>query len=172
MLAMSVWAREYSFCSASDQQVLGCAPFTAGQMDRTALALFNSPALPGEPGKWLIPNDSGVSPTPTHPYNAFLPGTGRFKADLAVAMCPSAETTLTTSHLCVSRLFCLLPPDHPLREASVVTPHALRDQPRRDVEWPSHEPAIRESKRAWLRNHRPRAPDLQPCPLPGRGRSA
>ncbi len=51
------------------------------------------------------------------------------QADLAVAMCPSAETTLTTSHLCVSRLFCLLPPDHPLREASVVTPHALRDQP-------------------------------------------
>ncbi len=74
-----------SFCSSSDQEEFGCTPFTAGQMDRTALALFNSPALPGEPGRWLIPNDSGVTPTPTHPYNAFLPGTARFKADLAVA---------------------------------------------------------------------------------------
>src|SRR5580698_3486189 len=74
-----------SFCSPSDQEEFGCSPFTAGQMDRTALALFNSPALPGEPGRWLIPNDNGVTPTPTHPYNAFLPGTGRFKADLAVA---------------------------------------------------------------------------------------
>ena len=74
-----------SFCSPSDREEFGCSPFSAGQMDRTALALFNSPALPGEPGKWLIPNDSGVTPTPTHPYNAFLPGTARFKADLAVA---------------------------------------------------------------------------------------
>ncbi len=57
-----------------------------GDIDRTALALFNSPALPGEPGKWLVPNDSGSSHlSPTHPFNAFLPGTGRFKADMAVA---------------------------------------------------------------------------------------
>jgi hypothetical protein len=60
-------------------------------IDNTALGLFNSPALPGEPGKWLIPNDgqgSGCGSscmTPTHPFNAFLPGTGRFKADMAVA---------------------------------------------------------------------------------------
>jgi Carboxypeptidase regulatory-like domain/TonB dependent receptor len=57
----------------------------SGNIDRTALALFNSPSLPGEPGKWLIPNDSGVGLTPSHPFNAFLPGTGRFKADMAVA---------------------------------------------------------------------------------------
>jgi hypothetical protein len=56
-----------------------------GQIDRTVLALFNSPALPGEPGKWLVPNDSGIAPTAAHPNNAFLPGTGRFKADMAVA---------------------------------------------------------------------------------------
>jgi hypothetical protein len=57
------------------------------QIDRTALALFNSPALPGEPGKWLIPNDArnGVAPTAAHIDNAFLPGTGRFTADMAVA---------------------------------------------------------------------------------------
>ena len=56
-------------------------------IDPTALALFNSPALPGEPGKWLIPNDNlnGVAPTISHLDNAFLPGTGRFTADLAVA---------------------------------------------------------------------------------------
>ncbi len=56
-----------------------------GNIDRTALALFNSPAVAGEPGKWLIPNDSGTGLTPQHPFNAFIPGTGRFKADMAVA---------------------------------------------------------------------------------------
>ncbi|MGB9077904.1 MAG: TonB-dependent receptor [Terracidiphilus sp.] len=56
-------------------------------VDPTALALFNSPALPGEPGKWLIPNDAlgGAAPTEAHVDNAFLPGTGRFTADMAVA---------------------------------------------------------------------------------------
>ena len=62
---------------------------TAAQIDGTALALFNCPALPGEPGKWLIPNDAlaalGTTPTVAHIDNAFLPGTGRFKADMAVA---------------------------------------------------------------------------------------
>jgi Carboxypeptidase regulatory-like domain/TonB dependent receptor len=58
---------------------------TPGNIDRTALALFNSPSLPGEPGKWLIPNDSGTGLTPSHPFNAFLPGTGRFKAEMGVA---------------------------------------------------------------------------------------
>lgn len=60
---------------------------TAAQIDPLALTLFNSPALPGEPGKWLIPNDglNGAAPTVAHLDNAFLPGTGRFKADLAVA---------------------------------------------------------------------------------------
>ena len=59
-------------------------------IDSTALALFNSPALPGEPGKWLIPNDcngtvcGSSSMSPKHPFDAFLPGTGRFKADKAV----------------------------------------------------------------------------------------
>lgn len=61
---------------------------TSAQIDRTALALFNSPALPGEPGKWLIPNDAlaalGKAPTVAHIDNAFIPGTGRFKADMAV----------------------------------------------------------------------------------------
>jgi Carboxypeptidase regulatory-like domain len=58
----------------------------AANIDKTALALFNSPSLPGEPGKWLIPNDMGTSNlSPSHPFNAFLPGTGRFKADIAVA---------------------------------------------------------------------------------------
>ena len=55
-------------------------------IDHNALVLFNSPSLPGEPGKWLIPNDTGsASLSSTHPSNAFLPGTGRFKADMAVA---------------------------------------------------------------------------------------
>jgi hypothetical protein len=57
---------------------------TSAQIDPTALALFNSPALPGEPGKWLIPNWGGITPSAAHIDNAFLPGTGRFVADLAV----------------------------------------------------------------------------------------
>ncbi|MGA7159353.1 MAG: TonB-dependent receptor [Acidobacteriaceae bacterium] len=63
----------------------GSQTLTAGNIDNTALALFNSPALPGEPGKWLIPNDTGSGNlSPTHPFDAFLPGTGRFKADMGV----------------------------------------------------------------------------------------
>jgi len=62
---------------------------TAANIDPTALALFNSPALPGEPGNWLIPNDGLLQlhkkPTAAHIDNAFLPGTGRFTADQAVA---------------------------------------------------------------------------------------
>jgi hypothetical protein len=59
-------------------------------IDPTALALFNSPALPGEPGKWLIPNDNlwatkQEAPSISHLDNAMIPGTGRFTADLAVA---------------------------------------------------------------------------------------
>ncbi len=60
---------------------------TGSQVDHPALVLLNSPSLPGEPGKWLIPNDArnGVAPTAAHVDNAFLPGTAVFKADLAVA---------------------------------------------------------------------------------------
>jgi Carboxypeptidase regulatory-like domain/TonB dependent receptor len=71
----------------------------SGDIDRTALALFNSPSLPGEPGKWLIPNDSGAALTPSHPFNAFLPGTGRFKADMAVANIDYNATTRDTLSL-------------------------------------------------------------------------
>ena len=61
------------------------APGSRG-IDPVALALFNSPALPGEPGKYLIPNDtSSGSLSPAQTADAFLPGTGRFNADMAVA---------------------------------------------------------------------------------------
>jgi hypothetical protein len=73
-----------SFCPPESAGKGDCTPLTGGNIDRTALALFNSPSLPGEPGKWLIPNDIGGL-SPTHPFNAFLPGTGRFKADMVVA---------------------------------------------------------------------------------------
>jgi hypothetical protein len=50
------------------------------------LALFNYPSLPGEPGKWLIPNQNAPGmPNVYSPYNAFLPGTARFTSDQAVA---------------------------------------------------------------------------------------
>ncbi len=76
-----------NFASIVNAQFPGASQtLAAANIDNTALALFNSPSLPGEPGKWLIPNDTGsASLSPTHPFNAFLPGTGRFKADMVTA---------------------------------------------------------------------------------------
>lgn len=51
------------------------------------------------------------------------------QADLAVALCPSSETTLSASHLCASRLFCLLPADHPLCGTDAVGLLDLRHHP-------------------------------------------
>ena len=60
--------------------------YSPAAISTTALQLFNSPSLPGEPGKWLIPNDSSSGTLgPAQGYDAFLPGVGRFTADLAVA---------------------------------------------------------------------------------------
>jgi hypothetical protein len=58
-----------------------------GPIDPIAMALFNEPAAPGEPGKYLIPNDASNGRTLTAAYqnNAFLPGTAYFIADQVVA---------------------------------------------------------------------------------------
>jgi hypothetical protein len=56
----------------------------AGDINNVALALFNSPAAPGEPGKYLIPNQVTI-PTAAHPDDAFIPGTAYFISDQAVA---------------------------------------------------------------------------------------
>jgi hypothetical protein len=57
-----------------------------GAIDPVALALFNSPAVKGEPGKWLIPNATKTSRwTPRIFWNAFIPGTAYFIGDQAVA---------------------------------------------------------------------------------------
>jgi Carboxypeptidase regulatory-like domain len=85
------------FCDQAQAADGDCTPHSAGSMDTTALALFNSPSLPGEPGKWLIPNDTGSgSLSPTHPFDAFLPGTGRFKADMLAANLDYNATTKDT----------------------------------------------------------------------------
>jgi hypothetical protein len=50
------------------------------------LALFTMPALPGEPGNYLIPSPlPNAKPNVFSPYNAFLPGTASFIGDQAVA---------------------------------------------------------------------------------------
>jgi hypothetical protein len=50
------------------------------------LALFTKPALPGEPGNYLIPSPlPDAKPNVFSPYNAFLPGTATFIGDQAVA---------------------------------------------------------------------------------------
>ena len=58
-----------------------------GNVDPIALALFNLPSVAGEPGKYLIPNDTsnGRSLSAVYQNNAFLPGTAYFIADQAVA---------------------------------------------------------------------------------------
>jgi hypothetical protein len=49
------------------------------------LNLFTAPSVPGEPGKWLIPNQNATgSPNVFSPYNAFLPGTSTFVGDQGV----------------------------------------------------------------------------------------
>jgi len=49
-------------------------------------ALFTAPALPGEPGNYLVPSAlPNAKPNIFSPYNAFLPGTARFTSDQAVA---------------------------------------------------------------------------------------
>ena len=68
------------------------APLTAAGLNNNAVNpgssvaynLFNQPSLKGEPGKWLVPNPTGVA-TVTHPYNVSLPGTAFFLADQLVA---------------------------------------------------------------------------------------
>src|SRR5580658_1285868 len=50
-------------------------------IDPVALALFNAPAVKGEPGKWLVPNAENVTLTPTHSFNAFIPGAAYFIGD-------------------------------------------------------------------------------------------
>jgi hypothetical protein len=54
-------------------------------IDPVALALFNAPAVKGEPGKWLIPNAGNIALSPTHSDNAFIPGAAYFIGDQAVA---------------------------------------------------------------------------------------
>jgi hypothetical protein len=57
-----------------------------GAVDPVALALFNSPSLKGEPGKYLIPNAiPGITLQPGEVFNAFIPGTATFIGDQAVA---------------------------------------------------------------------------------------
>jgi hypothetical protein len=65
---------------------------TPGQISPVALFLMQYPSLPGEPGKWLIPDDTrddGANGsdqlTPAHPFNASIPGTSRFVSDQAVS---------------------------------------------------------------------------------------
>jgi hypothetical protein len=48
------------------------------------LHLFQMPAAPGEPGAYLIPNQTGTA-TYFSPYDAFLPGTATLKSDQMVA---------------------------------------------------------------------------------------
>jgi hypothetical protein len=75
-----------AFCNAEEAAAGDCSQISGSAIDPTALSLFTVPALPGEPGKWLIPNDteSGLLSV-QHGYDAILPGTGRFKADIGVA---------------------------------------------------------------------------------------
>ncbi len=71
-IANAGWSNDDSGCPANNN---GC---------QVALKLFNMPALPGEPGKWLIPDPTGTVSV-SHPYNVSLPGTAYFFADQMVS---------------------------------------------------------------------------------------
>jgi len=67
------------------------APLSGSQVNNNAVNpgssvaynLFNAPNVKGEPGKWLIPNPTGVT-TAAHPYNVAIPGTAYFFGDQLV----------------------------------------------------------------------------------------
>ncbi len=91
-----------SYCTTADQQAAiaagetPCTQLTGANIDKgVVLPLFNSPALKGETGKWLIPNDNGQL-SASHPANAFIPGTAYFIADQAVADVDYNATTKDT----------------------------------------------------------------------------
>ena len=67
-------------------------------IDPTALALFQIPAVAGETtSPWLVPSDMGSSDLSLqHNYNAIIPGVARFKADMAVANLDWNATTKDT----------------------------------------------------------------------------
>jgi hypothetical protein len=58
----------------------------AAQISPVALFLLQHPAVPGEPGKWLIPDASRATSDLTYSQsdNAVIPGTARFTADQAI----------------------------------------------------------------------------------------
>ncbi len=58
---------------------------TPSQISPVALFLFQQPAQPGQPGKWLIPNANSNTPTYSVPDNASIPGTSYFTSDQVVA---------------------------------------------------------------------------------------
>jgi hypothetical protein len=72
----------------------------SSDINNIAAALFNVPAAPGQPGKWLIPNSSTM-PTVQHPDDAFIPGTAYFISDQAVAdldYIASSKDTVTAKY--------------------------------------------------------------------------
>ena len=84
------------------------APLVGGNLNNdtvnpgssVAYKLFNEPAAPGEPGKWLIPNPSST-PTQSHPYDVSLPGTAYFLGDQVVGNLDwnvSAKDTLAVKY--------------------------------------------------------------------------
>jgi len=62
---------------------IGASDISGNNGGKVALALMNEPSLPGETGKWLVPNPTGVASV-QHPYNVSLPGTAYFTADQVV----------------------------------------------------------------------------------------
>jgi hypothetical protein len=57
---------------------------TGANVNSVASYLMNLPAAAGQKGKWLIPNDDGITPNFLYYDNAFIPGTAFFTADQGV----------------------------------------------------------------------------------------
>jgi len=85
-VAETNWTTNLGTCSNGG---FDCDPanyFTSAAANPVAYNLFTAPALPGEPGNYLIPSPNTFGSLNVYsPYNAFLPGTSRFTSDQAVA---------------------------------------------------------------------------------------
>jgi len=84
-VADSNWKTNIGYEAANGFSVDPASSFSAGS-NPVAYALFTLPALPGEPGNYLVPSPlANPHPNVFSPYNAFLPGTATFISDQAVA---------------------------------------------------------------------------------------
>jgi hypothetical protein len=82
-----------NIANANVNTPLGLTPVTANQVSPIALSLFQY-TMPN--GQYMIPWSDGLTPTPSFPENAIVPGTAYFFSDQAVANLDWNQSTKDT----------------------------------------------------------------------------